>query len=57
MYIEKIAITKKLSKFIPCASFWSTPKKIVKIGIKRVPPPIPKPPKTPDTNPTKIYQK
>ena len=54
MYMEKIAITRKLKRFMPCASFWSKFKKMVKTGIKRVPPPIPIPPNTPETRPASM---
>ncbi len=53
MKIEKSAIMRKLNKLMPCDTFWSTPKKMVKIGIKSVPPPIPSPPKIPDKKPAK----
>lgn len=51
--MEKIAITKKLKRFRPCDNFWSKPRKIVRIGISKVPPPIPSPPKIPETKPAK----
>lgn len=51
---EKIAITRKLMRLMPCASFWSKFKNIVRIGMRRVPPPIPSPPKMPETNPARI---
>ena len=57
MYNEKIAITKNDIKFIPCASFWSKPKNMERMGIKIVPPPMPKPPKIPDKKPAVIYKK
>ena len=55
--MEKIAITKKLRRFMPWLNFWSKSRNIVRIGIRSVPPPMPNPPNTPETSPAKTYRK
>lgn len=57
MQIEMMDIIKKANKFIPCASFCSKDKKMVRIGIRRVPPPMPIPPKIPDKIPDTTKKK
>lgn len=52
-----IAIGKNASKFMPWATFCSTERKIVKRGMRRVPPPIPIPPIIPPKIPKSINKK
>lgn len=50
---EKAAIGRKATRLAACAACCSTPSSIVSAGISTVPPPIPIPPKSPDTAPTR----
>lgn len=47
------AMGRKATRFAACAMCCSTPKNMVRTGIKRVPPPMPMPPKSPAPNPAR----